>query len=70
MVTAALDLVIEEIEKISAKFDLDDNIIEQLDEVASYFQRTWIKGGIIRRKFRNPLFPVNSWNHSKEAAAG
>ena len=33
MVTAAFDLVIEGIEKMSDKFDLDDSITEKLDEV-------------------------------------
>ena len=44
MVNAAFDLVIEEIEKVSGKFGLDDSITEKLDEVASYCQRTYIKG--------------------------
>ena len=35
MANAAFDLVIEEIEKVSDKFDLDDNITEKIDEVAS-----------------------------------
>ena len=70
LVTAAFDLVIEEIEKVSDKFDLDDNITEKLDEVASYFYRTHIKGETIGRNSRDPLFPVNLWNHSEEAAAG
>ena len=67
LVNAAFDLVIEEIEKVSEKFDLDDNISEKLDEVASYIQRT--KSETIGRNSRDPLFPVNLWNHS-EAAAG
>ena len=70
MVNAAFDLVIEEIKKVSDKFDLDDSITEKLDEVASYFQRTYIKGETIGRNSRDPLFPVNLWNHSEEAAAG
>ena len=70
MVNAAFDLVIEEIENVSDKFDLDDNITQKLDEVASYFQRTYIKGETIGRNSREPLFPVNLWNHSEEAAAG
>ena len=70
MVNAAFDLVIEEIEKVSDKFDLDDNITEKLDEAASYFQRTYIKGETIRRNSRDPLFPVNHWNYSEEASAG
>ena len=69
MVNAAFDLVIEEIENVSDKFDLDDNITQKLDEVASYFQRTYIKGETIGRNSREPLFPVNLWNHSEEAAA-
>ena len=32
MVNAAFDLVIEEIEKVSDKFELDDNITEKIDE--------------------------------------
>ena len=70
MVNAAFDLVIEEIENVSDKFDLDDNITQKLDEVASNFQRTYIKGETIGRNSREPLFPVNLWNHSEEAAAG
>ena len=70
MVNAAFDLVIEEIKNVSDKFDLDDNITQKLDEVASYFQRTYIKGETIGRNSREPLFPVNLWNHSEEAAAG
>ena len=70
MVNAAFDLVTEEIEKVSDKFDLDDSITEKLDEVASYFQRTYIKGETIGRNSRDPLFPVNLWNHSEETAAG
>ena len=56
MVNAAFDLGIEEIEKMSDKFDLEDNITEKLDEVASYFQRTYIKGETIGRNSRDPLF--------------
>ena len=52
------------------QFDLDDNITEKLDEVASYFQCTYIQGETIERNSRDPLFPVNLWNRSEEAAAG
>ena len=70
MVNAAFDLVIEEIEKVSDQFDLDDNITGKLDEVASYFQRTYIQGKTIKRNSRDPLFPLSLWNRSEEAAAG
>ena len=63
MVNAAFDLVIEEIEKVSDKFDLDDNITEKLDEIASYFQRTY---KTIGRNSRDPLFPVKFSNHSED----
>ena len=43
---------------------------EKLDEVYSNFQRTYIKGKTIGRNYRDPLFPANLFDHSKEAAAG
>ena len=55
--------------KVSDKFDLEDNINEKLDEVASYFQRTYIKSETIGRNSRDP-FPVNLWKHSEETAIG
>ena len=69
MVNAAFDLIIEDIEKVSDKFDLEDNINEKLDEVASYFQRTYIKSQTIGRNSRDP-FPVNLWKYSEETATG
>ena len=56
VVNAAFDLVIEEIEKESDKLDPDDNIAEKFDEVASYFQCTYIKGETIGRNSRDLSF--------------
>ena len=45
-------------------------ILEKIDELASYFQKTYIKGETIGRQQRDPLFPPALWNHYDNAAAG
>ena len=44
MVTVSFDQLIEEIEKVAGRFELDETISEKLDENASYLQKICIKG--------------------------
>ena len=50
--------------------DLEQSLSDKTDELASYFQRSYIKGETIGRNSRQPLFPMSLWNHSQEAAEG
>ena len=52
------------------RLDLEKSLSDTIDELASYFQRSYIKVETIGRNSRQPLFPMNLWNHSQEAAGG
>ena len=66
LVELAFDHTIEELENIADLFDLDDAISERLNEVASYFQRSYINSETMRRNSREHSF---FWTQSKEAAS-
>ena len=62
--------VIEEIEHVVDRLDLEQSLSDKIVELASYFQRSYIKGETIGRNSRQSLFPMSLWNHSQEAAEG
>ena len=70
MVTASFDLVIEEWGELSVKHDIDDATTDKFDELAMYFQATYVKGKQIGSQKRPPIFPIHLWNHQIEAAEG
>ena len=43
-VESAFTLVIDEICQTADQFDIPTEILEKIDELASYFQKTYIKG--------------------------
>ena len=66
MITIAFYQVIKKLEN----FELQVAISEKLDEVTSYFQKSYTKGEILGCNNRAPLLPLRLRNHSKEAPAG
>ena len=70
LVEQSYESVIEEIEHVADRLDLEQSLSDKIDELASYFQRSYIKGETIGRNSRQPLFPMSLWNHSQEAAEG
>ena len=69
-VESAFTLVIDEICQTADQFDTLTEILEIIDELASYFQSTCKKGETIGRQQRDPLFPQALGNHCDNAAAG
>ena len=70
LVEQSFESAIEEIEHVVDRLDLEQSLSDKIDELASYFQRSYIKGETIGRNSRQPLFPMSLWNHSQEAAEG
>ena len=56
-VESALTLVIDQICQNADQFDIPTHIIEKIDEIASYFQKTYNKRETIGRQQRNPSPP-------------
>ena len=70
LVEQSFESVIEEIEHVVDRLDLEQSLSDKIDELASYFQRSYIKGETIGRNSRQPFFPMSLWNHSQEVAEG
>ena len=70
MVSASFDLVIEEIQDVCEIAKLDTEYLQMIDDLTSYFQRTYIRGEKIGRINREPQYPLALWNHNKDAAEG
>ena len=67
----SFESVIEEIEHVVDRLDLEQSLSDKIHELASHFhQRSNIKGETIGQNSRQPLFPMSLWNHSQEAAEG
>ena len=70
MVSTSFDLVIEEIQDVCEIAKLDREYLQMIDDLTSYFQRTYIRGEKIGRINREPQYPLALWNHNKDAAEG
>ena len=66
----SFESVIDEIEHVVDRLDLEQSLSDKIDELASYFQRSYIKGETIGQNSSQRLFPMSLWNHSQEAAEG
>ena len=55
LVDLPFDEVIEDLGKMADRFELDDMVSEKLSDVASSFQRSYIKGETIGRNSREPF---------------
>ena len=67
MLTVAFDQLFEELAKKANCLELEESINQKLNEIASSFEKSYIKGETICRNNRESLFPLNLWNGSKEA---
>ena len=65
IVTSAFDKAIEDICKTVESFELADNVSEKIEELTTYFEKTYVKGQTV-----GPLFPLAVWNHAENAAEG
>ena len=70
MVSASFDLVIEEIQEVSEVLELEQESLQMMDDLTYYFQKTYIKGETIGRNTKEAQYPLQLWNHSRDAAEG
>ena len=70
MVSASFDLVIEEIQEVSEVLELEQESLQMIDDLTYYFQKTYIKGETIGRNTKEAQYPLQLWNHSRDAAEG
>ena len=70
MVSASFDLVIEEIQDVCEIAKIDTECLQMMDDLSSYFQRTYIRSEKIGRIKGEPQYLLALWNHNKDAAKG
>ena len=69
-VEPCFNLVIEELGKSLDQLNLEDTVAELTDDLAGYFQRTYIKGEKLGRTEKKPTFSVEIWNQNRESSDG
>ena len=64
-VKSSFKLVVEEIQEVCEQLSLDSSEVEEIDELCSNFQNTYIE-----KNLRESLFPPSIWNKREAASEG
>ena len=69
-VEKGFELLVKEICHVLDKREAGNCNLEKTDQLRSYFQRTYLKGGKIGRNKKDAILPKEPWNQSQETSEG